>query len=264
VKATFQVDARPFNQQLRAYVKAVNIEQGKGLRKQGSLLAKDLIKATPPFDNRLSQGTFTQSFKAQRDAGNAAVAGDIRKLFRPALPAATLKQLPPVDQRRARRYVRNGEWDKLATLLHRMGGGKGSVTGRSVHTRATRELHNARRDTRGRVKKGAVVYVQNAPSINQLIRSRQKDVGTWKAGWMPAAQRLGVRGIPRWIAGKSGNGSIRDASTARLNPSITLINNVRGDAGRNINIAHAALQNRVRAMRTEIEKRLNHARRKAF
>lgn len=264
MKATFKVDSRPFNRQLRAYVKAVNIEQGKGLRKQGALLVKDLIKATPPFDNRLGKGTFTQSFKAQRDAGNAAVAADVSKLFKPVLPPGVLKRLPPVDQRRAKRYVRNGEWDKLATMLHRMGGGKGSVTGRNVHTRATRELHDARRNGQGRVKKGAVVHVQNAPSINQLIRSRQADVGKWKAGWMPAANRLNVRGVPRWIAGKAGNGSIHDASTARINPSITLINNVRGDTGRNINIARAALQNRVSSMRTEVEKRLNHARKKAF
>lgn len=264
MRADIKIDARAFNRQLRQYTATLRIEQRAGLRKQAALLAKDLIKATPPFDRRLSKGTFTQSFKTQRDAGRAAVASDVNRLFKVALPARVLKQLPPAEAKRAKRYARNGEWDKLATMLHRMNGKAGSVVGRHVHARATPALHQASRNQRGRVRKGATAYVRNAPSINALIRQRQQDVGTWKSGWMPAARRLSVKGIPRWIAGKSGSGSIADHSAAPRNASIALINSVRGDTGRNINIAKAALQNRVRSMRTEIERRLNHARRKAF
>ena len=262
MKVHVTVDARAFNRQLTAYTKATRIERKAGLIKQARLLLRDLIKATPPFDNRLSKGTFTQSFNAQRKAGKDAVASDIRSLFATALP--DISKLPIKSQKRARGYAKRGDWDKLFTLFHRLSGGKGSVNAPTVHGHATQSLHQSRRNSKGRVVRGSRIYVANRPSINKLIKARQSDVGKWKSGWMRAAKGLNIRGIPKWISGKSGSGDLVDLSSRFYKPSITIINNVRGSTGRNIDIAKAAMANRVRSMRIEVEKREEAARRKAM
>lgn len=263
MKPRATIDASKFRNQLRAYVKFTRAGWGEGIRKQARLLAKDLIKATPPFAGRRGgKGTFRQSWKVQKDTGTRAVARDVTRVFSPALPASVLNRLPDREKTRAKRYLRQGKHEELATMLYRLSGGHGNAPSRNIVRQASRALHQQRRDSNGRVTKGATVYVQRPASIRRLIRSRQKDVGKWKAGWMPAARALRVKGIPKWISGKAGAGYYRDKTNA-LNPYFLLANTLRGESGRNLRIAKAALQNRERSMRTEIERRMNHAKKRA-
>lgn len=260
------VDTRNFEKQLATYARELKKEKSAALKQQAGLLVKDALKATPPIAGKQTgKGTFTQSFAAQRRAGKKAIERDVDKALRPALSPAIIQSLPPADQRRARRYLRNGEHDKLATMMHRLGGGQGSVQSPRIHKQATMALHQSKRSRiTGRVPNNVQPHrIQNRPSINKVKKGRLKNQGKWKAGWVPAARHLNVKGIPKWVMTQAARGYIRDHSRAQVNPSITLANTVRGETGRNLNIARAAIQNRTHSMRTEIQKRHAHAARKA-
>jgi hypothetical protein len=259
---TLKADISLFQKRLRVYSKTRANEGAKGLVKQSRLLVRDLVKSTPPFKNGGGKGTFTQSFSAQRGVGKGAVARDIRKAFTPALNPKALKGLKPEDVARAKAYAKNGQFDKLATLLHRYAGGTGIVSFPQVYPRATVALHNQMRNRAGRVKSRKPLLVKNAPSINKLIREKQKNVGKWKSGWADSVNKLGVKGVANWAKRNTGGGYALK-KLAGINPHIIMANTIRGEGGRGTQIASAAVRNRTRSMRLEIEKRINKAKRKA-
>ena len=257
-KTAIKFDTLRFRTRLSEYVKVLKLNGAKAIEKQSKLLVRDLINATPPFNTR--RGVFGRSFGGLK-TGKAAVARDVRKAFAPASTAKMLRSLPARSQKLARSYVRRGEFEKLQTMLQRMGGNSGS-TQREYRESATVALHNKRRDRTGRVRKGLPILVKNAASINTLIKLKPSHVGTWKSAWMPAAKSLGVKGIPQWISTKNGKGGIVK-KLKTFNPMISLINAERGETGRDLQIAKAALQNRDRSMANEMKVLMDRAKKKA-
>ena len=64
-------------------------------------------------------------------------------------------------------------------------------------------------------------------SLAQYIKARQRNVGTLKAGWRPAADALGITGLPKYVkSAPHANGSF-NADLQGDNPSVTLINSAR-------------------------------------
>ena len=64
-------------------------------------------------------------------------------------------------------------------------------------------------------------------SLAQYIKARQRNVGTLKAGWRPAADALGITGLPKYVKNAPhANGSF-SPDLEGDNPSVTLINSAR-------------------------------------
>lgn len=264
------IDTTGFARGMRAQSAYFQKSAKEILTKQGRLLVRDLIKLTPPFDNKHSIST---SLNVHRRIGDFVVARDIGRVFRPLSGLGVWKNptnknlsdqikyhakglRPPRSGRPAR--IKNGRYvptratrsqEALKKLLARAG------IHREVVWNATREVHQAARGRRGRVHQDNwFKYVVNEKSIKRYVKQRQRSVGFAKAGWRAGAKALGFH-LPPWIKRHFTNGYFRDDISHPISPWIEIGNRVafRRDfeIGR---IVQAALQNRRRSMRTEMRK----------
>lgn len=75
-------------------------------------------------------------------------------------------------------------------------------------------FHQSHRNSRGRVRgiPSDQKMIVGEANLDRYIRDVQKHVGRLKAGWLPAAERLKVSGIPKFVSRHSpGDGAFIDA-----------------------------------------------------
>lgn len=229
------------------------------LWQQAKLLVKDLIRATPPFGGN----AFSESFNAQRRVGMEAVERDIRSVFTSlrefvgrlhdqdlANALSMAGGLGSMNKTRRNRGWRSGvDMQALEAIFRNMG-----MDGRIIRD-VKPELHEQARNQRGRVGKRSKSYiVVDEGSIKRYIKLKQSHIGKAKAGWMKAAIGLAVSGIPRWIRDHLAPGVFTDKSNGILEQSITVGNLVSYAADFSERPFRAAIENRIRSMKIQMEK----------
>lgn len=229
-----------------------NIGAQKVLEQQARLFNRDVLKMTPPFNSLGAKGVIAQSFNYQRSVGRSAVKRDIYRAFQPLRPWIKKNiNLEGMKDKalawRIFRYIRRREFHKLAEVLRDHGRIRGIIE------EPTEQLHNALRDSQGRVMKKEIPWlVTNGNRIKAYIAKKQEHVGKFKAGWVKSADALKNR-PPQWITRHQTPGLYRTQFTGP-EMFIELGNLSPFGSKSDANIIEAAAENRTRSMKIEAEK----------
>lgn len=193
---------------------------GELLREEMGLVIQRLMQAMPPFVSFLQT-----SFAGQAKVGKAAVSRDIGKVYFSA--SAFFGELRArADEGLARRWYgafSRGQYGVAAAMLTRA---KAPDVGRIARTEMggelNREHHRRWRDRRGRVNTRVPQQVVTKQARARYIREKQKMVMFAKAGWLPAANRFGSKGIPQAVRKHGGTapGAALDFGSRAVNPEV--------------------------------------------
>lgn len=240
-----QVNDAEFIRELTSFTYATGRNVRDVLKQQARLLVRDCMGLTPPTTS--APIADIESYGKQRMVGKKAIANDIKGVF-----------IEPKELGRggkmsyAKKYLRNGDLDKLRTMFKRMG------KPWEVAHAPTKELHFARRGSRGRTLRSRKVYV-GPGTVATYQGIREKDQGKAKAGWVVPYRALGGS-APDWIARHSQPGEILMDLENFDGPSITVANLVawaqKHRVGKTDSIIARALKRRAESMRHQTEKML--------
>jgi hypothetical protein len=213
-----------------------------------------LIALTPPFAGDLKQ---IDSLGAQKKVGDTSLHYDILRAF-PLLTIDDLSifRVAPKNQRyieRLKHYVQKKDLEAVRAMLNARGKFQGDYI-----TAPTQTLHRAHRDeTTGRTKRTPYQIVTGGAAIRNTYEKRARlAIGRAKAGWLPAARALGVRGLPGWIAGQRGEGSLTIVESTPATLRLRITNNVPyiGELEHRANILAKARANRSLAIKMQLRK----------
>lgn len=250
------MDTREFSRAVRALQAARRVSFQRLLRDQARLFVRDVLKLTPPR----GRAAISESFNAQKRRGEKRVERDILKVF---MPVSALKILSePQNASLAESLgsaIRRQDWAVAEAILVRLGFS-------SIRVEPDATEHDQARDRRGQVnRRQRPTIILHVASVKKYIKAQLAHVGKTKAGWLLAANALGVP-VPQWIRRHGGAtpGLFRDETPNSSNPSITIGNLViYGDGFQDLRIVQTALQLRTKAMKTQTEKILQAEIRKA-
>ena len=190
---------------------------------------RTVVEITPPASKGVSGS-------GAKKVGEAAIAGDVRKIFVPASDS-TIAEFRAI----------NGE-EQVSPFAHKGAKPLGNVTVRILAFAQMAAWHAARRRKDGRVMnihRDATTGLRkrDLPGLDQgivatrdflrFIKVLQSNVGWLAAGWNPAAKLLGVS-LPAWIrrhTGAAGNAVEVDAAgkfRLTLSNEVGFVGNVRG------------------------------------
>jgi hypothetical protein len=159
---------------------------GGVIKQQAKLLARDLLKLTPP-NSGLSLNT---SFATQRKIGQNAVAGQVNSVFSDIRTLGIFQnpKKPEVGEH-ARQLLDGKRYDELQKFLVDCGYGY-RVRENSVIPEPTEETHNKHRDRRGRVNESlrTKFWTGVSGSVAKFVKKKKALVGKEKAGWVPGAR----------------------------------------------------------------------------
>lgn len=256
----FDVHTRNFGEQIDDLIRATGKEAAKVVRDEARLFVQDVIKHTPPFGPTPS----TETYNEQRRIGENAVERDIKRTYQ---GLEELKLFKGGDEKlldRLRKLARQRRVEDLKDTLRDLG-----IKNPEVFIEVDPNYHAGKRDRRGRVRSGkgrattnrAIVLKET--TLRRYIREKKAHVGKAKAGWVTAAQGLGIS-LPKWITRHSQPGQFIDKTHDARQPSVTVANLVSWiqDTGADLRIINRALENRVRVMKIKLEKILEAAKRR--
>lgn len=249
IQISAKVDLAALDTQIEIFAAAVGEAVPKILHTVARGFITDALKATPPF---ASLNTLKESFGAQRRTGTAAVERQIKTAF--VLPS----ELSIFKAARQTPFTR-----RLAELAPHAGvPGLGfeemlknaNISGQLIKA-PTEALHNRLRNNRGRITRGRrqTYIVTDARARDRFIKKKQDLVGRAKAGWLPAADALGVS-VPAWIRRQAAEGSVRQGSYDRHSPYIVITNSVSymRKQDQDLRILQIALRNRLGALERQL------------
>lgn len=231
-----------------------------------------VVDLTPPTAGQGSVGSASE----QREAGETAVAKDIRSIFMTA--KAAIKIVKDGDPKAGRLFARmlrqkkaaeaialirqSGQVQDVAVKAHTR---KGGAQVRSYQQKRTvplfRELsriteiqgqpdpsiHRRQRNSRGRVRQAypsVIILPEAGAGLVRYIEKKQAMVGYHKSGWRASAAAVGV-GLPAFVARHSAPGRVIDnLNRTGTSFGITFINDAPSIArqNRDMGIAARALQ----------------------
>lgn len=204
-------------------------------------LSRYLIQATPPFNRHpFGQNVWAQ----QKRLGIASIKRDFAKAFQPFTPDAVNKYTHNISKHAAaslREYARAGLLGKLNALLKKLGFPSNMVVIRFVTPELARQ--NVSFMSRPhRIKQRYLVI--NRASIKRELDNAIEHVGRAKAGWLPAASKVGYQGAPEWVKrhGAASSGSVIDQRNDARSPTITMINSTQGAEAHDEDVVWASLQ----------------------
>ena len=189
----FTVDATLFKVKAKKLVKQLKLDEPTVVREQAGLLAQLLAKVTPPFKSfpKMSGKPTYTTANAQR-TGVAAVKADFDSVIK---SIGTLKSW---TSKRMKKAIRAGDTSYIKERLKYM---KTSNKHNLDVFMYSDDLHNKKRNNRGRINRGSqpIVALKNA-DVNKGRRRAINNVGIAKASFALAALRLGRPKAPAWIA----------------------------------------------------------------
>lgn len=252
MNAKWSFDPREFSRAATDLMAAQRKSGAEIIKQQGRLFVRDVVRATPPFGSHaFSQG----SSNVGRRIGEAAVSRDISKVFVTPSRLRVLSQPQnPKLYERLKKVIRSGDTAAVEAIFRNL-----NIHVKGVLLAASRDVHKRSLNKRGHYMRGNSYFVLRENSVKQYIRQEQSHVGRAKAGWARAAAGLGEK-LPNWITRHSEPGLFIDDTANGDKPSVTignLVDYAQQFEGQ-LNIVQAALQNRVRSMRTQTEKILEH------
>lgn len=204
------------------------------------------------------RGRTPGGWNEQKIRGWKNIEHDIKRVFRSGSDLFDILKLNPLVQAHPKlsailiRYIEEKDYLNLSRVLYKMGS-------RVVLIPAPLpEQHQANRSSKtGRVFKSPQThfYILDDRKIQGYITTVQKDTGKLKSGFMPAARKLGVKGLPIWVSHKAGNGYYIDDLDNSDEPSFTMVNEEKG-AERFENLMKDAIEIAGKNMVKELEIRL--------
>jgi hypothetical protein len=154
------------------------------------------IRLTAPFNKGQS---FTEALGAQKRLGEAAVRRDIRRVFHDEAPLESSELLQSVY-----RVLKTDGPQAAKNILE-----SGSIAGLTPLEAPTQSVHNKTR-IRGRVPERPSMRYPVQGGLDAYIRTKVRNVGKTKAGWIPAARQLKAarKAMPAWVTRHSSPGSL--------------------------------------------------------
>ena len=179
MQPTVTVDSSQANLNMIKLARAVGVEANELVRGEARMVARDLIRLTPPF------GTSRRSYLQ----GLRATTNDFTKAVRPLREAAWKNE-------GIKRAIRNQDVSTLRTIFSR----SASLKGKSVE-HFNKQLHRGAQNNRYRILNGRAhkVITPNFPQWHQRLKELQSRVGWMKGAWAVSFLLLGGRSVPSWI-----------------------------------------------------------------
>lgn len=204
---TFSVNMVGYDRATLRYVEELGFTFPQAVRQSSRLLAAELMKFTAPRSQ--AQGRAA----VKRDIGRAMWLLDPDKIHNDVLATA----------------VRDEEFDVVAAFI-------ANLTKRHSDSTLMRfrlkhfspDLHQSKRNSRGRVAKSQGVMVLERREYNRYVKATQKHVGSAKFGWAISGRELGVS-IPAWIAGHSETQGDFHQDLNPQNPRVVMTNKSPGN-----------------------------------
>lgn len=261
--------------QVRRLIDAYGKGANEVLRSQARLFVRDAMRFTPPF----GEAPITESFEEQRKMGRAAIVDDMKRMMLAASQVRILSAGNDASAFWARRLKEN-ESAALPELQTAIQSGKRLLSG--VWDKVTVPRVEGKMGRGRRYKRNESYLIFNGrpprlfsgnrrldvpPELREIVRRKVNKIGRSKAGWVKAADALGLKGIPRWIRSQSGTSAgIFDSEGGGLQVSYTVGSLVpwMQTKGRELNIVERAWKNRQRNIEKEIENVLRANARKAL
>lgn len=128
----------------------------------------------------------------------------------------------------------------------------------SLPAAGTHPIHKARQNNRKFVsrRQWSAIVLQSG-TVAAYVKHKQKNVGTMKAGWVPAARKLGISGLPKFVSRNfRNNGSFVD-ELDQESPAFTAINSTPQIGYSLRSVMARTLRGRVIRLKADIENQLN-------
>lgn len=227
------------------------------VQQQARLTNFELIKSTPPH----SKAPINESFSIQKKMGEGTIEMDVNRLYQPLSKIKAVSQ--PGEEFKFFFLALKKKWGDLADALFHA---KIFDKKPSIIEKADFQLQRKIRGSRGRISKyfRDPIQVFDEPSITAIKKILRDRVGWAKAGWLKAAVRLGVKGIPGWITRHTGSPGTYSFNFKTAAPFFEMRNNVKyiENLAKNTALLQRVFRNRIRAMEISIEKAIEHWARK--
>lgn len=238
-----------YNATIKSLILELGMNVSKALAQEAKLFVGYCIQLTPPR----GRSALSESYNEQKKQGEAAVASDIHRVFKPVDQLAVVREETRVGIA-IRKYMRQGNYGAINTILRDIGADV------ELLTAVDESIHQELRNSKGRLRKGVTKFVVQAQSIRRLVALKISHVGRAKAGWMKAAIALGTPKIPNWIRRHGGQPGIFDNDLNKKGtPSVTVGNAVPWiqEAGANLHVIEQAIRLRTQALKNRIESAAN-------
>lgn len=216
----FRVDYSQFDKAIRRVIDETGRAAGKVIHQQARLFVRDAIKYTPPT----GKAPISESFNAQKKAGEQAIKNDIGAIFRAADELDVISNPSSKGARAAvNRFKRTGDAAGMQAFLRAIG------INAKVEQALTLGLHSAHRSrATGRTLRGQAHHhlIMQKKTINSVTKILLARVGMAKAGWLVPARALGVD-VPNWISRHSGQAGLFRFTENAKGITIEMGNSVR-------------------------------------
>lgn len=212
----------------------------EAIRKQAGLLARELLKKTPPFRDRNLDPT---GFSDQA-VGRRAVARDFRRAIEPI---------------KAEDW--NDKWLKEAIKKRNAVGVQAAIRKIRKDNKLTvfpdfdSRYHSNFRDSRGRVQVNQHRATLDPKAWKKHLTLLWSRVGRMRSGWAPAAMLAGEK-VPAWVARHAAKpGYAHDLTKDALTPGFLIVSAAKG-VGEMRHVIYRALEGRAKALQGNIRWRI--------
>lgn len=227
---TTSIDMSGYDLAVRRLVTDLGLDGPTAVRTAGRQLFQELLKITAPK---------TQS------QGRKAVARDISRAMWALDPAK-------IHNKVLRQAVQDGEFDVVRAFLLSIRN-KGGLLSTYRVEHFDPNLHQSKRDRRGRVQRSQRIIVLERSQHAKYVRQVQGHVGSTKYAWGVGAQKLGAS-IPGWILKHhTALADFEDQTNNPTNPSVAMTNKGPGIGNLETSLIQRAVNSRERAMTRDVE-----------
>ena len=277
MKLSMALDRGHFTNQLRKLVEVTGQTAEEAVKGQARLIIRDCIRLTPPFSSR-PYAPFTESFKKQLDSGKKQIKNDILRVFRPANWLWTMtKDRQGKKSDRAQQIAKFAKRKDIDGIKKLYPAGDKMRRLKDVDSYANPLYYEQARNSKtGRPPRkfpGVLIHTGTVPTyenrnnqkgltsygkLNILYKAKVAAIGTAKAGWLYAADKLGLpsKDVPAWVRrhqGKVGSEGIYKLDEG-LKAAVTCGNTLPyiQAVGKEKRVVEQAFKNRLRNMPKQI------------
>lgn len=195
MKFTFAINQARYRDGLNTFVHEMNANAVLLLKEEMRLLLRDVIRFTPPKNLR---------------QGKQAVESDIQKAVG-LLDQNSFGRAREEIRLPMRELIRRKDNETLQQALRDMDGRNWIVKS------FDKQDHISRRNRYGRVRRKSFVMTTDRIAYNKYVREVQRRVGLARAGWLRAAEGVGLK-LPSWVRRHAGyaKGGYSEPSPNRL------------------------------------------------
>lgn len=230
---SLEVDTSRINTLIERYSRSVGKPIAEVIRTQMRLFLQAAVRITPPKTAR---------------QGKDAIARDLVRAVEPITEDA-------FESESIRKIIRERDKAAFAAVLS-------NIRPEWELVDFDQSLHTGARNRRNRVTRQTRRSTLDVKQWKSYLKEVQSRVGRMKAAWLPALRAVGGT-VPGWISRHaSPSGHYQNDLSSSLVPSFTAVNRAVG-IKQHVSIMRAALRGRVRAMTSDMNRRLRESARQS-